>query len=109
MAGPFRSLPSAAAAVRRAGFREVRAVAGLVDYQWTTDALVRCTVEEEERELFDRLDAGTCHAIERLWREQLAGLGESDLRCRGAVAYVTGRAPLPGAEAPELVGAARLP
>ena len=99
VAGPFRSLPSAAAAVRRAGFREVWAVEGLVDHQWTTDALVRCTVEEEELELFDRLDAGTCRAVERLWRERLAGLGESDLRYRGAVAYVTGRAPLPVAEA----------
>ncbi len=62
--------------------RQVRRSQAPVDYQWTTDALVRCTVEEEEEEegseLFDRLDAGTCHAIERLWRERLAGLGESD-------------------------------
>lgn len=35
----FRSLPSAAALFRQAGFRAVRATSGLVEYQWTLDAI----------------------------------------------------------------------
>jgi ubiquinone/menaquinone biosynthesis C-methylase UbiE len=87
----FRSLPSAAAMVRRAGFGGVRATAGLVDYQWELDALVHCAVEAERRQLFESLDAGTAERLLRLWRTRVEQLAGADLRYRGRVAYVSGR------------------
>jgi ubiquinone/menaquinone biosynthesis C-methylase UbiE len=91
--GLFRSLQSAAALVRRAGFRDVHATDGIVDYQWTLDALVHCTLESEDRELVDSLDAKTRSRLERLWRERLRRMTDADFRYRDLVAYVTGRRP----------------
>jgi ubiquinone/menaquinone biosynthesis C-methylase UbiE len=91
--GLFRSLPSAAALVRRAGFRRVHASSGLVEYQWTIDAFLPCALACEERELFDSLDDATRSLLERLWSEQLALLSDADLRYRDTVAYVIGHRP----------------
>ncbi len=91
--GLFRSLPSAAALVRRAGFRDVHAIDGIVEYQWTLDAFVHCAMESEDRELVDSLDAETRSRLERLWRERLQRLTDADFRYRDEVAYVTGRRP----------------
>ena len=91
--GLFRSLPSAAALARRAGFHDVRAAAGVVDYQWTLDTLVHCTLEFEEREVVDSLDPQSRGRLERLWRRRIASLAPADLRYRDAVAYVSGRRP----------------
>jgi ubiquinone/menaquinone biosynthesis C-methylase UbiE len=88
----FRSLPSAAALVRRAGFRGVRANAGTVEYQWTLDSLLRCS-ESEDAELRESLDAETLRTLDRLWRERLARLTEGELHYRDDVAYVTGYRP----------------
>lgn len=89
----FRSLPSAAALARRGGFRAVRATPGLVEYQWTLDALVQCTLESEDPELFDSLDDDTRNRLIRGWRERLERLAEGELRYRDLVAYVTGERP----------------
>ena len=89
--GLFRSLPSAAALVRRAGFRDVHAAEGVVEYPWTLDPLVQCTFEMEERELIDSLDGATRRRLERLWRRRLARLSDADLRYRDVIAYVSGR------------------
>jgi hypothetical protein len=89
--GVFRSLPSAAALVRRAGFRGVQATGGVVEYQWTLDAFMHCSIESEDRELVDAMDAGTRGRLERLWTERLRRLKEADFRFRDRVAYVTGR------------------
>jgi ubiquinone/menaquinone biosynthesis C-methylase UbiE len=90
--GPFRSLPSAAALVRRAGFRDVHATEDVIEYRWQREALVRCTLEEEARPLVDSLDGPTRDRLERLWTERLSRLGEDDLVYRDKVAFVTGRA-----------------
>jgi ubiquinone/menaquinone biosynthesis C-methylase UbiE len=89
--GGFRSLGSAAALVRRAGFHSVRAAADFVEYQWTIEPLVRCTVEEEQRPLFESLDKDTAHRLVELWRERLHDLSAADLLYRQGVAYVSGR------------------
>jgi hypothetical protein len=86
----FRSLPSAAALFRRAGFRAVHATSALVEYQWTLEPLVHCTWESEETELLDSLDDDTRSRLDRLWRERLGRLTEGELRYRDVVAYVTG-------------------
>jgi ubiquinone/menaquinone biosynthesis C-methylase UbiE len=90
-AGMFRSLPSAAALVRRAGFRDVHATDGIVEYQWTLDAFVHCALESEDRALVDTLDTRTRSLLERIWRERLRRLTDADFRYRDLVAYVTGR------------------
>ena len=90
--GLFRSLPSAAALVRRAGFRGVRAMPGIVEHQWTLDAFWSCAVSEDV-ELRDALDPGTLEELDRRWRERLERLTEDDLLYRDQIAYVTGRRP----------------
>jgi ubiquinone/menaquinone biosynthesis C-methylase UbiE len=89
--GLFRSLPSAARLLRRAGFRRVRAAEGLVDYQWTLGSLFRCALEAEQRPLFDSLDAATRDRLAGRWRQRLERLGPADLRYRDRVAYVSGQ------------------
>jgi ubiquinone/menaquinone biosynthesis C-methylase UbiE len=91
--GLFRSLPSAAALVRRAGFRHVHATEGVVEYPWSLDALVHCTMKMEERELIDSLAAKTRRHLERIWRSRLAALTDADFQFRDVVAYVSGRRP----------------
>lgn len=90
--GLFRSLPSAAALVRRAGFRGVRATAGIVEHQWTLDAFWSCAVSEDV-ELRDSLDPGTLEELDRRWRERLERLTNGDLLYRDQIAYVVGRRP----------------
>ncbi len=89
--GLFRSLSSAAALVRRAGFRDVRATNGLVEHQWTLDDLVQCTLEFEDRELLDSLVPAIRGRLVRRWRERLERLTTADFRYRDRVAYVIGR------------------
>jgi len=88
--GLFRSLPSAARLMRRAGFRRVHAEDGLVDYQWTVDTLFHCALETEQRPLFDSLDAETRDHLAARWRQRIERLSAADLRYRDRVAYVTG-------------------
>ncbi len=97
--GLFRSLPSAAALLRRAGFGRVHARTGTVEYQWTLDAFLHCSLESEDRELFDSLDRETRGCLERAWRERLVPLTKADFHYRDAVAYVDGLRTDPGRKA----------
>jgi len=89
----FRSLPSAASLVRRAGFRDVHAASDVVEYQWTLDAFLHCAWESEEPEPLDSLDDDTRSRLDRLWQKRLGLLAEDELRYRDLVAYVTGERP----------------
>lgn len=91
--GLFRSLPSAAALLRRAGFRDVHATGGIVEYQWTVGPLVHCALECWERQLLDSMDPGTRDRLVRMWTDRLARLTAADLRYEDLVAYVSGRRP----------------
>jgi hypothetical protein len=51
---------------------------------------VRCTLEEEERPLFDALDHETAQRLSALWQERLNKLSTADLHYRQGVTYVTG-------------------
>ncbi len=90
---PFRSTASGAALVRRAGFLRTRAHPGLVEKQWTLDAYVACTLESEDWEFIETLDAPTRARLEASWRERLAGLDPSAFCYGDPIAYVTGRRP----------------
>lgn len=89
--GIFRSLPAAAALLRRAGFGEVRATEGLVEYQWTVDDLFHCTLESEERLLFESLDEPVRNRLADDWRQRLERLSDAAFLYRDRIAYVTGR------------------
>jgi SAM-dependent methyltransferase len=91
--GLFRSLPSAAALVRRAGFRNVHAAEGIVEYRWTLEPFLHCALESDYRDLFDTLDTPPRSLLERLWRERLERLTDADFHYRDQVAYVSGRRP----------------
>jgi hypothetical protein len=91
--GLFRSLPSAAALLRRAGFRDVHATGGMVEYQWTVGPLVHCAVEFAERPLLDSLDQETRDRLVRMWTDRLARLTPADLHYQDLIAYATGRRP----------------
>jgi ubiquinone/menaquinone biosynthesis C-methylase UbiE len=93
---PFRSVSSAATLLRRAGFRDVRAVSGSVDYQWTVARLVRCAVEAEQRVLFESLAVKLRDRVLTVWQERLARLGVAELIYHDAVVYVSGRRPVSG-------------
>jgi hypothetical protein len=56
----------------------------------TIEPLIRCTIEEEQRPLFESLDHDTAERLETLWRERLRGLRTADLVYRQGVAYVSG-------------------
>lgn len=89
--GPFRSLRSAAALLRRAGFRDAHATDGVVEYQWTVDALIRCAIEFEELPLFDSLEPEAREDLRRSWTERLRRLTTGEVLYRDRVAYCTGR------------------
>jgi ubiquinone/menaquinone biosynthesis C-methylase UbiE len=93
---PFRSVSSAATLLRRAGFRDVRAVSGSVDYQWTVARLVRCAVEAEQRVLFESLAVELRDRVLTVWQERLARLGVAELIYHDAVVYVSGQRPVSG-------------
>ena len=92
---PLRSVPSAAASLRRAGFQAVKARAGLVDYQWTSDAFRHWSnvLVIEDPELAASVDDVALGRLEQLWPERLERLADEDFRYRNLVAYVTGRRP----------------
>jgi hypothetical protein len=95
-APPVRSVPSAAASLRRAGFRAVRASAGLVEYRWTPDAFGHWSdaLVIEDPELVASVDDVALERLERLWSERLRRLTDDDFLYRSPVIYVTGRRPL---------------
>ena len=89
----FRSLPSAAALLRRAGFRAVRSVPGLVEHQWTVGAFLDYSRETEDEELLGSFDPMTRDRFVSTWRERLERLPVDELTFRGPIAYVSGRRP----------------
>jgi SAM-dependent methyltransferase len=90
---PFRSESSAAALVRRAGFRWAHAFPGTVQEQWTLDDYVSTTFESEDWDFIATLDAPTRARFEALWRERLARLKPSAFLYRDPILYLTGRRP----------------
>jgi ubiquinone/menaquinone biosynthesis C-methylase UbiE len=90
---PFRSPSSAAALVRRGGFRRVHAFTGIVEKQWSLDAYVATTFEAEDRDFVAALDPRTRARLESLWRERLARLGPAAFHYRDPIVYATGRRP----------------
>ncbi len=94
-ARPFRSTSSAAALVRRAGFRPTHAFTGTVEKEWTLDDYVATTFEAEDRDFVASLDRPVRERLEALWRERLARLEPAAFHYRDPIVYVTGWRPDP--------------
>jgi len=84
--GVFRSVTSAAALFRRAGFRKVHAAPGIVEHRWDLGPLIRCSLEVNE---IADLDEPTRAELERRWVDRLARLPATELLYRASIAYVT--------------------
>jgi ubiquinone/menaquinone biosynthesis C-methylase UbiE len=94
VAQPFRSIAAAAALVRRAGFTNVHATAGVVQYEWTLDSYLDYKLNHGERPLLESLDPRDRARVAKGSRQRLARLAPAAFLYRDPVAYVIGdRAP----------------
>jgi SAM-dependent methyltransferase len=96
---PFRSPSSAAALVRRAGFRQAHGSPGTVEKDWTLDDYVATTFESEDRDFVAALDPSVRGRLEARWRDLLAELEPTAFHYRDPIVYVTGRRPAPVGQA----------
>jgi SAM-dependent methyltransferase len=94
-AGPSGDLASPAAAAlatRRAGFRQVTALAGEVAHAWAPDAYLAFLREFDEEALFSDLSARERRKVERRLLDELRRLTADELTMRLPIVYVTGTA-----------------
>ena len=83
---------AAAAGLRRAGFRDVRAWADVVEHRWTARSYVDFLEGFAEESLFDELVERERRLLRRRLLARLAELPPADLRLRLPIVYVVGRA-----------------
>lgn len=88
-AGDVRSLRSAAAELRRAGFRGVRTERERLDHLWTRDDYLAYKVGYDEIGLFDQLDEATAKALETRARERLADVSADAFHWHPPIVYAT--------------------
>jgi hypothetical protein len=93
VARPFRSIGSAAALVRRAGFKRVHATAGVVEHAWTLDSYLAFKLNHGERPLLESLDREVRARVETDTRERLGRLERTAFLYRDPVGYVIGNRP----------------
>ena len=90
--GDLASVAAAADATRRAGFREVRAEAGVLSHRWTAEDYAAFITDFDEQGTFESLDPGERHRAVRRLLERLRGLDDGDLTMRLPIVYVRGAA-----------------
>jgi ubiquinone/menaquinone biosynthesis C-methylase UbiE len=83
---------AAADALRRSGFRDVRAREDALVHRWTPRAYVDFVEQFAEESLFDELVARERLALRRRLLQRVRTLPARDLRLRLPIVYVTGRA-----------------
>ncbi|HUG30083.1 MAG TPA: class I SAM-dependent methyltransferase [Candidatus Limnocylindria bacterium] len=91
--GDIASAEAAAAGMRRAGFRDVRAHIAELAHQWDAAGYLAFFTQFDEESLFADLDPNERLDIERRIRRRLDRLTPEQLTLRMPVIYVTGRAP----------------
>jgi ubiquinone/menaquinone biosynthesis C-methylase UbiE len=95
-AGDLPSVDSAAAGLRRAGFRDVTAEAGRLTYQFDPVSYTGFIAEFDEQVLVDSMEPDIRERFERELPARLARLDPKDLLIDSPIAYATGRKPLAG-------------
>ena len=91
--GDIASAEAAAAGMRRAGFRAVRAHVVELTHRWDAAGYLAFFTQFDEESLFADLEPGERADIERRIRRRLERLTPEQLTLRMPVIYVTGRAP----------------
>jgi SAM-dependent methyltransferase len=91
--GDLASVEAAAAGMRRAGFRQVRATAGELAHQWTPDGYVDFFTKFDERSLFDDLGRRERREIEARILRGVRRLKPDELTLRLPTVSVVGRVP----------------
>ncbi len=90
--GDPASPAAAAAAMRRAGFRDVRATAGELEHHWDARGYLEFYSQFDEASLFDELEAAEREDLLGRMLARLSGLDDAALTLRLPVVYVAGRA-----------------
>jgi SAM-dependent methyltransferase len=91
--GDVASPAAGALAMRRAGFRGVRARAGEVAHRWDPAGYIEFLTAFDEASLFDELERTERDRIVGTMLRRLGRLGPDDLTMRLPVVYVSGRVP----------------
>jgi ubiquinone/menaquinone biosynthesis C-methylase UbiE len=91
--GDVASAPAAALAMRRAGFREVRAHVDEVAHEWSPAGYLAFLTKFDEAALFDELGRAERRDIEREITRRLRGLTPEQRTLRLPVVHAMGRAP----------------
>ena len=90
-AGDIRSVATAAAELRRAGFRDVVAVEAELVYPFTVGGYISFLVEFDEVTLFDEMRTPERRRFLATFRERLMGLGDEAMIFRARIVYASGR------------------
>jgi SAM-dependent methyltransferase len=90
-AGDFASPRSAAAQLRRAGFRDVVAREDELEYDWTADSYLDYKLAYDETELVAALTETQREALERGAGKRLSALAAEEFLWRPPIVYAAGR------------------
>jgi len=93
VAGDFVSPHAAAASLRRAGFRAVRAEPATLEYAFTPASYLEYKLRYDDRTLVEGLRPSVRRRLEGLFREKLAALPSDDFLLRAPIVYVTAERP----------------
>ena len=91
--GDFASVERAAAELRRAGFRDVRAEGALLDHAFGVDGYIRFLTDFDEESLFDDMGRSERRRFLARLRERLMALPPDALHFRAPIVYATGIRP----------------
>ena len=89
--GDVPSVATAAAELRRAGFRDAQATAAELAYTYTVGGYISFLVEFDEETLFAEMRTPERRKFLAKLRERLMALSEDDLTFRAPIVYATGR------------------
>lgn len=89
--GDVPSVATAAAELRRAGFRDAQATAAELAYTYTVSGFISFLVEFDEETLFAEMGTPERRKFLATFRERLMTLSEDELTFRAPIVYATGR------------------
>ena len=89
--GDVPSVPTGAAELRRAGFRDVTATLGRLEHAYTVASYMAFMVEFDEESLFDEMGRAERRRFLARLREGLMSVPSDELVFRAPIVYATGR------------------
>ena len=91
VAGDFVSVAAAAASLRRAGFREVRAEPATLEYAFTAGSYEEYKLRYDDRTLMEGLRPSIRRRVEGRFRQKLAALPADAFLLKAPIVYATAR------------------